>query len=123
VRIDSFVAHGAWLTLNYTGPSGCSGRAAAPTVAQAAAAVTVRLTLAPFNELYKACTQLAVLDTVTVHLDAPLGSRPVLDGAFDPAMPVRRVAEPYSEPVSRPSESPTTTKPLVSSPGASPRGD
>ena len=91
VRIDGYAGRGTRLVLRYvTGVPECYGEVEVAEVAERAASVTVRLVAIPPVRKDIACIDLAVLGSVTVELTSPLGDRQVLDGAFEPPVPVER---------------------------------
>jgi hypothetical protein len=98
VRIDGFVREeGARIALNYTsGVPECYGTLDTPEVLETAAAVTVTLTLRPPEQpAQEPCPDLAMLSTVRVELESPLGDRSVLDGSFAQPVRVREVRRTY----------------------------
>ena len=97
VRIDGYVLEAPdRLALNYTtGVPACSGRLATPTVVEDPGGVTITLATDPPRRPDRACIEIAVLKTVRVTLESPLGGRGVLDGSASPRVRVERVAKPY----------------------------
>ena len=91
VRVDRYAVRGHRLVLRYTsGLPECYGEVEVARVAEEADAVTVTLVTVPPEKSADACIDLAVVGTVAVELAAPLGERQLLDGAFEPAVLVRR---------------------------------
>lgn len=83
VRIDSRTGRGRVLTLNYTiTVRDCSSRIARPAVVESAQGVTVTLhRLKPQPGQRQICPEILLANSVEVRLHAPLGHRPVRDGA------------------------------------------
>jgi hypothetical protein len=94
VVIDSYYLHddGRRMSVSYTiGVPECYGRIAEPRVQETDSAVTITLTRIPPENLGDvACIEIALLKTVDIRLDAPLGDRVVLDGSFADAVVERR---------------------------------
>ena len=90
VRVDSYFLHDKprHLSLNYTiGVPECYGRIDTPEVEETARSVTVTLTrVPPKQEGSIACIDIALLKTVGIRLEEPLGDRAVLDGSVQDAM-------------------------------------
>ena len=94
VRTDGYAVRGHRLVLRYTtGVPECYGEVEVAQVAEEDDAVTVRLVTVPPEKSAEVCIDLALTGTVAVRLAAPLGERQVLDGAFEPAVGVRRVTD------------------------------
>lgn len=98
IAVDSFYRHdGRHLSLNYTnGVPECYGEAGRPRVEERDDAVVVRIpriNLDPNPD--KVCIEIALMGTVDITLDSPLGSRPVLDAARD-GFQVPEAAAPYN---------------------------
>ena len=94
VRVDGYAVRGHRVVLRYTtGVPECYGDVAVAQVAEEDDAVTVRLVTVPPRRTAEACIDLAVIGTVAVRLAAPLGERQLLDGAFEPAVLVRRATD------------------------------
>ena len=89
VVIDSFYKYDERrLAINYTiGVPECYGTIARPEVVETRRSVSVTLTRIPPKDLNKdtACIEIALLQSVDITLEAPLGDRTVLDGSFDGA--------------------------------------
>jgi hypothetical protein len=97
VRIDSYVAAGDRLLVNYAhGVPECYGEVMLGSLREGPRSVVVTLRAIRRVEVAEAerCIDLAVTGTVTVELSAPLGQRSVLDGGFQPAVLVRDVSHP-----------------------------
>jgi hypothetical protein len=82
-RAVGWTAQGTRLRVAYSaGAPTCSGRVQ-PEVVERADAVVVTLHVQPPHVAStQACPDLAVLTTVDIALDAPVGDRPVLDGGY-----------------------------------------
>lgn len=76
------------VSLHYTiGVPECYGDIALPVVLETARSVTVTLTrVPPEQDGDRACIELAMLKTVDITLDEPLGDRLVRDGSLDGAV-------------------------------------
>lgn len=89
VVIDSFYKYdGRRLAINYTiGVPECYGTIAPAKVVETEQSVSVTLTRIPPKDLNKdtACIEIALLKSVDITLETPLGDRTVLDGSFDSA--------------------------------------
>ena len=97
VRVDSYYQYDARrLALSYTiGVPECYGTIDEPVVEETPTTVTVGLTrVPPDNAGDVACIEIALLKSVDIVLDAPLGDRRVLDGSFDPPVKVPESAQP-----------------------------
>jgi hypothetical protein len=94
VVIDSYYLHddGRRMSVSYTiGVPECYGTIAEPKVKETDSSVTITLTRIPPENLGDvACIEIALLKTVDIRLDAPLGDRVVLDGSFADAVVERR---------------------------------
>lgn len=86
------------LALNYTtGVPECYGKVGEPLVEETADAVTVTLPkLPPKSTRDVVCIDIALMKSVNVTLDAPLGDRAVRDGSRDGAK-VSRADAPYDD--------------------------
>jgi hypothetical protein len=104
VRVDSYYVHKnpQHLTLSYTiGVPECYGEISEPRVEESDRAVTVTLTrVPPKNTGNVACIEIALLKSVDVRLERPLGDRVVLDGSVKGAV-VRPGPKPGSGPQGR----------------------
>lgn len=88
VTILGYTSHGTTLTVQYAIGAACSGRLDRPQVDQTADAVTVTLRAVPPRKFQnRMCPQFAMLKTAKLALDAPLGSRPVIDGSTGKPVP------------------------------------
>ena len=94
VRVDRYAARGNRLVLRYTtGVPECYGEVEVAHVAEDDDAVTVTLVTVPPRKTAEACIDLAVMGKVAVQLATPLGERQLLDGAFEPAVLIRRATD------------------------------
>ncbi len=97
IAVDSYYRHdGRHLSLNYTnGVPACYGRAKTPEVEERADAVVVRIPRTPVKpDPDRACIEIALMGSIDVVLDEPLGRRAVLDAARD-GYEVPEAASPY----------------------------